>query len=527
MKRFLSTLVVAFMATAMMAQMKIWYNGDVVYQRDYTQIDSITFSLTPTDPPEPIDPPTPTEVLDNGVYCIGPATAVEDIENENVNLALMAQGINEYNKYVRAGLYEKYVALEGGKEFEIVYSDGETVTHYGANLELSDPFDVDNGITIQVYKGVMVKNTKITVPVSGFYHIALDLNVNNDIPDPMIIVSPVAWELSDGTMLVASEFNKTSMTWTLAEKEYQSSSKYKYRWGHGWKIKVTPAAEINIETNLGEGMKSGAADIQIKRGVWGFKLTWNLTGGAVEKGFKNEVTLVRALEAADYSNSELVVVGNGVDSDINDYANADGGWSWGHIYSLGTPAKNGDVYTWMADVKLFGGQGFKVRSNKTTDSPYIEIGDGPDLTADFSKGANGTYTITVVIDAASDKKTVTITPRDVVIPDYSESVVGVLGTAVARQNGAVANTDWNFGNFFSLGTPTKNGNVYTWSGIVELQAGLFKFRSESLQDNPYIERGDPVNGTYEITEAGTYSVTLTISAETGQESVGFQRIKSE
>ena len=114
---------------------------------------------------------------------------------------------------------------------------------------------------------------------------------------------------------------------------------------------------------------------------------------------------------------------------------------------------------------------------------------------------------------------VTITPKDVVIPDYSESVVGVLGTAVARQNGAVANTDWNFGNFFSLGTPTKNGNVYTWFGIVELQAGEFRFRSESLQDDPYIERGDPVNGNYEITEAGTYSVTLTINAETGEKSV--------
>lgn len=45
MKRLFTFLCVAFAATAMMAQMQIWYNGSVVYQRDYALIDSITFSL--------------------------------------------------------------------------------------------------------------------------------------------------------------------------------------------------------------------------------------------------------------------------------------------------------------------------------------------------------------------------------------------------------------------------------------------------------------------------------------------------
>jgi hypothetical protein len=459
------------------------------------------------------------DVVENGFSVVGPATAVLNMDADNAKLALMGAGINEVNKTARAGLYEKYVALEGGQEFELVYNDGGVVTHYGADLVLDDPWEDENGITIQVYKGVMEENKKMTVPADGFYHIALDLNVNNDIPEKTIIVSPVEWELSDGTPLVASEFNKTSMTWTLAEREYQSASKYKYRWGNGWKIVMTPTNEVKIETNLGEGMKSGAADIQIKRGVWGFKLTWNLTGGAIEKGFTNEVTLVRALEAADYSNSELVVVGEGVDSDIDDYANPDGGgWGWGHIYSLGTPAKNGDVYTWTADVKLFGGKNFKIRSNKTTDSPFVEIGDGPDQTANFSKGANGTYTITVVIDAAADEKTVTITAKDVVIPDYSESIVGLVGTAVKEQTGAVADEVWTWGNFFSLGTPEKNGNEYKWSGSVELTVGEFKFRSATADADPYVEIGTS-EGNFKIDEDATYSVTLTINAETGEKQI--------
>lgn len=472
------------------------------------------------------------DVVENGFSVVGPATAVLDMNADNSKLALMGAGINEYDKKARAGLYEKYVALEGGQEFELVYNDGGNVTHYGADLELGDPYDVDNGITIQVYKGVMVENQKMTVPETGFYHIALDLNVNNDLPDKTIIVSPVEWELSDGTMMVPSEFNKTSMTWTIDEKEYQSSSKYKYRWGNGWKIKVTPAADVNIETNLGEGMKSGAADIKISRGVHKFVLTWNLTGGAIEKGFKNEVTLVRALEAADYSASELVLVGEGVNDEYpSDYANndVDGGWGWGHIASLGTtPAKDGDVYTWTADVKLVGGKGFKVRSNKKTDVPFVEIGDGPDQDQNFTVGGDGTYKVTVVIDAAADEKTVTIVAgEDVVIADYTNSVVGLVGAAVAEQKGAEADAapdagGWGWGNFFSLGTPAKNGMVYTWTGTVKLQEGGCKFRSATTDAVPYVAVGkDGGDGdiTIAASEEGTYVVTLIINAEKATKTV--------
>lgn len=464
------------------------------------------------------------DVVENGFSVVGPATAVLDMNADNAKLALMGAGINEYDKKARAGLYEKYVALEGGQEFELVYNDGGNVTHYGADLELGDPYDVGNGITIQVYKGVMVENQKMTVPVTGFYHIALDLNVNNDLPDKTIIVSPVEWELSDGTMMVPSEFNKTSMTWTIDEKEYQSASKYKYRWGHGWKIKVTPAADVNIETNLGEGMKSGAADIKIKRGVHKFVLTWNLTGGAIEKGFKEEVTLVRALEAADYSATELVVVGAGVsDEYATDYTNADGGWSWGHLASLGIPTKEDDVYTWSADVKLVGGQGFKVRSNKTTDANPVEIGDGPDQDKNFTVGGNGTYKVTVVIDAAADEKTVTIAAgEDVVIADYTNSVVGLVGAAVAEQDGAEPDAGWSWGNFFSLGTPAKNGMVYTWTGTVKLQEGGCKFRSATTDADPYVEVGKDGGGdniTIAEGEEGTYVVTLIINAEKATKTV--------
>ena len=456
------------------------------------------------------------DVVENGFSVVGPATAVLDMNADNAKLALMGAGINEYDKKARAGLYEKYVALEGGQEFELVYNDGGNVTHYGADLELGDPYDVDNGITIQVYKGVMVENQKMTVPVTGFYHIALDLNVNNDLPDKTIIVSPVEWELSDGTMMVPSEFNKTSMTWTIDEKEYQSASKYKYRWGHGWKIKVTPAADVNIETNLGEGMKSGAADIKIKRGVHKFVLTWNLTGGAIEKGFKQDVTLVRELPAADYSASVIGVVGDAVAEQAGAEPDAVWtGWVGSRFFSMGTPSKEGDVYTWTADVKLIGGKGFKVRSES---SEEINIGDGE---GNFSVGGNGTYKVTVVIDAVADERTVTIVAgEDVVIADYTNSVVGLVGTAVAEQKDAETDAVWGFGKFISLGTPAKEGMVYTWTGTVKLQEGECKFRSEGGNDDPFVNVGkDGGEDNFVIAEEGNYKVTLIIDAEKAKKTV--------
>ena len=52
MKRLFTTMLIGMMTfVGVMAQLNIWYNGAVVYQRDYTLIDSITFTIqNPTSP---------------------------------------------------------------------------------------------------------------------------------------------------------------------------------------------------------------------------------------------------------------------------------------------------------------------------------------------------------------------------------------------------------------------------------------------------------------------------------------------
>lgn len=54
MRRLFTTLLIAITATTMMAQMQIWYNGAIVYQRDYKMIDSVTFAMTHNEGQDPI-----------------------------------------------------------------------------------------------------------------------------------------------------------------------------------------------------------------------------------------------------------------------------------------------------------------------------------------------------------------------------------------------------------------------------------------------------------------------------------------
>ena len=60
MKKLFLTLACVWMALASFAQMNVWHNGELIFQRDYTLIDSITFGEVPVIP-DTIDPVIPGE----------------------------------------------------------------------------------------------------------------------------------------------------------------------------------------------------------------------------------------------------------------------------------------------------------------------------------------------------------------------------------------------------------------------------------------------------------------------------------
>ena len=267
------------------------------------------FTLTSCDPNK--KPTDLDNVVEDGFYVIGEATAIPTLAAENAAKGLMAAGTNEVDKAKRAGMYEKYIALEGGKDFELVLREGETEVRYGAELALSDTLEGDGVPQIQVYQGVMAENTKMQVPVSGLYHIILDLNVNGDLKDKLIMVAPVEWGVRGAmngwgyTAMTAPAFNKESMTFVLEEALVKEAGQFKFAHSNGWKFQLDQAGLVKAENNFGSDaaedggdyttLLPGGKNLPIARGYWKIELKWDLNGGALEKSFTYTPT-----KTADY-----------------------------------------------------------------------------------------------------------------------------------------------------------------------------------------------------------------------------------
>ena len=132
-------------------------------------------------------------IVEDGFYVVGEASAIASLEAEGAEVAIMANGTNENaSNAAREGMYEKYIALEGGKPFQLVLKEGATETVYGAELaEVALSGNEQPNITVQ--RGKMVENTTMQVKESGLYHIVLDLNLDGSLEDKLILVAPVEW----------------------------------------------------------------------------------------------------------------------------------------------------------------------------------------------------------------------------------------------------------------------------------------------------------------------------------------------
>ena len=272
---------------------------------------SVLFTACPPEPPTP-----PTNIVYDGFYVIGEATNVPTLTSEGADLSVMSPGYNENaSNELRDGLYEKYIALEGGKPFSLVLKEGATETHFGAtlsevNLANAEGGNVRDQPNITILRGVMTENTTMQVAESGLYHIVLDLNKDNKLADKSIIVSPVTWGVRGGmnswgfTAMEKPTFNKTSMTYTVKLDE-TATGEWKFAYGHGWKIELNEVADptadnderfIKANTNLGAGAKEGelmpgGGNLPLNPGKdVTITLTWNLKGGNIGESFSYEVT---------------------------------------------------------------------------------------------------------------------------------------------------------------------------------------------------------------------------------------------
>ena len=422
-------------------------------------------------------------LVEDGFYAVGEACPIKDVNASNAVLAQMSQGINEvdmndngktWDESKRDGMWEKYIWLEANKEFELILKEGEKTTIYGANLEQQEL--TTDGSPLLGYKGSLVIGQKMQVTESGLYHIVLDLNKDGALDltgKEQIIVAPVTWGISGDcngwgmTETTPDIKSATEIVWTWENQEFSAGGKFKFKdVKSSWKIVLDDAGAVKAHTNLGTDSKNGGADIIVEASaIYTIKLTYTLAKGEIANSYKYELIKTADVTAKDYSACVLELVGDAIAEQEGAVADASS-WGWGNVYSMGTPSVSGKIYTWNAvGVKLLAAGGFKARTEGAQaqgDIAAFDLGlDGGNATV----AADGLYVVTVTIDAATDVKTLTITPYD---PSASIVVKAKMpASAVGPFNAWV----WPTGGDGAWATLTQEGDWYVYTadaGVTEV-----------------------------------------------------------
>ncbi|GEM_PF-1171219 len=362
------------------------------------------------------------DLLTSGAYVVGDATGYADLTVSGVVATGMAQGLNEVDGAAREGMYEKYIVLEADKDFQIVFKEGDVYTYYGATLDATQL--ATDGQELAGWKGALTQDAKMQVGETGFYHIILDFNRDGLLDatgGAQIVVAPaIDWGLA-GSMnswgFLAADAQPTvqakqaQITWTWTNVELAANTEFKFKHSAVWKINLDDAEQVKANSNLGAGMVPNGSNIVVTEGgMYTVSLIFNMAKGDIASSYAYTMEKTGEVEVKDYSEVRLCVVGDAVAAQNGaeaDAAGDAGGWGWGNRFDLGTPTKDGDVYTWSATMNLLAAGGCKIRSYETTAELYVEAGmeGGSD---NITVPADGAYTVTFTLDAANNTKTVTI-----------------------------------------------------------------------------------------------------------------------
>ena len=228
----------------------------------------------------------------DGMYVCGEATA----EVEDPHVYAMAPCKNEVTGEYRNGRYEKYVVLEGGKDFNIVLSEAGTCTKYGSALQEYNVSELaDNPGLATVKRGELKIGAgapAFKVDETGLYHIVLDLNLEGDLLYPQIVVSSVQWGVRGAmndwgfTAFDAVEVNAQTMTWKMENVDMPTNGELKFAYGYGWKIQLDDAGTVKASTNLGMESLPNGSNIKVEgEGLYTIILTYTLAGGDIAAGY--------------------------------------------------------------------------------------------------------------------------------------------------------------------------------------------------------------------------------------------------
>ena len=329
----------------------------------------------------------------DGMYVCGDAT----VEMDDSHVYAMASGFNEVTNEYRNGMYEKYVVLEGGKDFNIVFSEDGAYTKYGAVLQEYDVTELADNPTLAVVKrGNLVIGADapaMKVDETGLYHIVLDLNLEGDLLYPQIIVSSVEWGVRGAmngwgfTAFEAVEVNAQTMTWKMENVDMPVNGEFKFAYGHGWKIQLDDAGNVKVNTNLGMECSPNGYNVKVeKAGLYTITLTYTLKGGDIAAGY------TFTTECTQESNlpTELYMIGQ-------DF----GGWDWASegIVEL-TPVHSHSGAFWTTRY-ITAANGFKFCPKKEWSGDFTGLGSDTGYIVDGGNchvEADGFYTIYIDIE---------------------------------------------------------------------------------------------------------------------------------
>ena len=300
-------------------------------------VAAMAISVASCDPKK--EEPTPLDdITEDGFYVIGEATG----KTEVTGVLAMAKGINEWgsddlgikSQQVRDGMFEKYIVLEGGKEFTLAYVNGGQKTAYGANLKAFKPEAIEGDYADNPADGWFVGKLevgnsapKMKMEKTGLYHIVLDLNNDKLLTDAQILVSPVTWGVRGGmnswnfTALEATAPSNDGITYTLSGQKLADGGEFKFAYNGGWKIFLGKNADgtkfVKANTNIGKDCKPGGDNIAVTEGAGAYKITLNykLAAGDVAKSFSYTITQ----ESKSETPTTMYMIGQ-------DF----GGWDWGN-----------------------------------------------------------------------------------------------------------------------------------------------------------------------------------------------------
>ena len=359
-------------------------------------------------------------LVEDGFYAVGEACPIKTVDAENAVLAQMSQGVNEvlmdqdklsWEESKRDGMWEKYIYLEGGKDFELILKEGENQTIYGANLAKT-MINTDKGEQ-EHYKGSLVIGQKMQVAESGLYHIVLDLNKDGKLDltgKEQIIVVPVEWAVTvsnnDVKASKVEEISATEIVWSWDTVTIKPTDWFKFKdYVTGWKIQLDDAGTVKAHTNMGTdsigNLINGTGNLPAvdKYGKYAITLTYKLAKGQVGNSYSYTIKLVEELQPT-YPETMFMI------------GEEFGNWDWNsesivEMVPVNSDPNVGKEGAFWCTRKITAGKGFKFCSVREWNGDFATLGES-DVTVDGGGNLvvkeDGLYT--VVVDLAENKVSV-------------------------------------------------------------------------------------------------------------------------